>query len=443
MIKRQRLLLFFTLLTSLPVFSQNLYYPPILGNTWETLTPASQNFCPERVDSLYHFLETNNTKGFILLKDGKIVLEKYFGTFVQDSLWYWASAGKSLTGFLVGQAQEEGLLDIHDKTSDYLGLGWTSAPADKEEKITIWHQLTMTNGLDDTFTPTPSQPEPNLCKDPECLNYLVDAGTRWAYHTGPYRLLHDVLEAASNLSIQQFTKTRVLDATGMKGVWFQDVFYSRPRDMARFGLLVQGGGNWNGDVVLGDQAYLNAMTNTSQPLNKSYGYLWWLNGKPSFMVPGLQLVFPTKLIPNAPNDMIAALGKNDQKLHIAPSKGWVVVRMGNVGGFTSPGGDAVPIAFDNNMWSYLNQLECNASAVTETPAIQLQAAPNPGAEGWNISADNAIDMVELFDVQGRQVIQQTGNGAQSVWVSAAGLPSGVFYARVSGGGKVGCLRLLR
>ncbi len=41
-----------------------------------------------------------------------------------------------------------------------------------------------------------------------------------------------------------------------------------------------------------DNNYFNEMVNTSQSLNQAYGYLWWLNGKPSFMVPNLQTVFP-------------------------------------------------------------------------------------------------------------------------------------------------------
>ena len=86
--------------------AQSLYFPPINGNEWQTLSPASLGWCEERIDSLYDVLEENNTKAFIVLKDGKIILEKYFGTFQQDSVWYWASAGKSLTACLVGIAQQ-------------------------------------------------------------------------------------------------------------------------------------------------------------------------------------------------------------------------------------------------------------------------------------------------------------------------------------------------
>ncbi|HNM25241.1 MAG TPA: serine hydrolase, partial [Saprospiraceae bacterium] len=116
------------------LFAQSgpLYFPPKTGNTWSATPPSALGFCPEQIDSLYQFLEANNTKSFLLLKDGKIVLEKYFGAYVQDSIWYWASAGKSLTAFLVGQAQEEGLLDIDDPSADYLGAGWTSCTPAQE-----------------------------------------------------------------------------------------------------------------------------------------------------------------------------------------------------------------------------------------------------------------------------------------------------------------------
>jgi CubicO group peptidase (beta-lactamase class C family) len=442
---RLTLLITFLVINTLNGIGQSpaLYFPPSAGNTWETLSPSSQNFCPERIDSLYHFLEDNKTKSFMLLKDGKIVLEKYFGTFTQDSIWYWASAGKSLTAFLVGQAQEEGLLDIHDKTSDYLGAGWTSAPPNKEALITLWHQLSMTSGLDDTFVPTPTQPDPNTCTDPACLNYLADAGTRWAYHTGAYRLLQNVVAEASGSTINQFTKSRMLDRTGMKGLWLADVFYSRTRDMARFGLLTLAKGRWGTDTLMRDQAYFNAMTKPAQDLNKSYGYLWWLNGQSSFMVPALQYVFPGKLIQNAPNDMIAALGKNDQKIHVAPSKGWVVVRMGNAAESAGPGGGAVPIVFDNAMWGYLNQLVCNTSPTFEYFAGELKVSPNPAVDGWQIEAAAPIGQVTVYDAQGRLLREVPGNKSGSLWLDGQGLPKGLLLLKVALPGEIRVVKVMK
>ncbi len=408
----------------------NFYFPPKNSENWAMESPADLGFCQERIDSLYQFLEDRDTKSFILLHDGKIVLEHYFGTFERDSFWYWASAGKSLTSFLVGQAQDEGLLDINDPTAQYLGEGWTTCPPDKEDNITILSQLTMTNGLDDNL------PDDN-CTDPACLVYKADAGTRWAYHNAPYHLLHDVIEAASGLTIQQFTKTRVLDKTGMKGFWFDHIQYGRARDMARFGLLNLAGGIWNGDTLLHNQAYFTAMHTPSQDLNKSYGYLWWLNGQPSFMLPGLQLVVPGQLFSNAPPDTYAALGKNDQKIHVVPSKGWVVVRQGNsaVVGGTLP----VPIYFDNDMWGYINALTCDPSATQDIPAQgnQLLVTPTVSTEGWYVRSDSPIAQIRVIHISGKLVKTISGlTGGMEVFVPAGELGKGMYILESIGGKAV-------
>ena len=126
-------------------FSQNLYFPPVNGDRWETIQPESLGWCTDSINSLYDYLDAEESKAFILLKDGKIVLEKYFYQFTKDSLWYWASAGKTLTAFLTGIAQSEASLNLSDPASDYLGKAWTSCSLAQEQQITIRNLLTMTS----------------------------------------------------------------------------------------------------------------------------------------------------------------------------------------------------------------------------------------------------------------------------------------------------------
>ena len=70
------------------------------------------------------------------------------------------------------------------------------------------------------------------------------------------------------------------------------------------------------------------------------------------MLPGSQLNFDGKLIPNAPNDLFAALGKNDQKIYIAPSNNIVVIRMGE-----KANTEALALSsFDNQLWEKINAM---------------------------------------------------------------------------------------
>lgn len=381
--------------------AQNLYFPPVVGNEWETIPPSDLGWCQERIDSLYDLLEENNTKAFIILKDGKIVLEKYFGTFQQDSVWYWASAGKSLTSCLVGIAAQEGVLSLSDTTSKYLGEGWTACTPEQEDKITVRHQLTMTTGLDDKV------PE-NYCTLDTCLLYKADAGTRWAYHNAPYTLLDGVVEAATGQSLNAWFQQKIRVATGINGIFlpsgYNNIFWSKPRSMARFGLMILNHGNWDGNQILTDTSFFNAMINTSQDLNLSYGYLWWLNGKASYMLPTLQIVFPGSLMPHAPDDMFSALGKNGQYINIVPSQNLVLIRMGN-----APDGSEVPVALNDKIWEYVNELDCGTTATTElSTSSAMQVFPNPSTGHFTVSLPGKYFGLSIYDLHGQKIFNKTG-----------------------------------
>jgi CubicO group peptidase (beta-lactamase class C family) len=402
--------------------SQNLYFPPLTGSTWDTLSPDSLGWCTQEIDTLIDYLDANNSKAFILLKDGKIVIEHYFGTFTKDSLWYWASAGKTLTAFAIGKAQEEGLLSINDTSSDYLGAGWTDCPQLKEEKITIRHQLTMTSGLDDGV------PD-NHCTIDTCMQYLSDAGTRWAYHNAPYTILDSVIETATGQSLNTYLNTKLKIPTGMNGLFlkidYDNVFFSTPRSMARFGLLILNNGNWNGNQVLTDTSYFHQMVNTSQSLNESYGYLWWLNGKSSFMVPGLQFAFPGSINPNGPADLIMALGKNGQMLNIVPSQRLIYLRMGD-----APAAGEVPFLMNDSIWVLLNQVMCNTTAISEVKAPEFTVFPNPVKSTLQIRTAESDYSIQLFSLDGRMALSGLQLSGDAM-VPVDALESGVYMLRLT------------
>ena len=165
--------------------------------------------------------------------------------------------------------------------------------------------------------------------------------------------LQDVVAAASGQTWSQYFNTKLRNKIGMTGSWVQSgdntVYWSTTRSMARFGLLALNNGSWNGTQII-NTTYFNNATTTSQNINLAYGYLWWLNGKASYHITQTQIQFSGSLIPSAPNDKFCALGKNDQKIYVIPSKKMVIIRMGEAA-------DNVNLAlsdFDDVLWQKIN-----------------------------------------------------------------------------------------
>jgi hypothetical protein len=101
--------------------------------------------------------------------------------------------------------------------------------------------------------------------------------------------------------------------------------------------------------------------------------------------------------------MVAALGKNDQKIYVVPSQNLVVVRMGESSG-------TIPIlalsSFDNVLWQKLNNVFCGTLSLTEdTGGLPLTVYPNPSDGKVFIQSKGEISMLRLviYDAGGRIV----------------------------------------
>ncbi|HMU03790.1 MAG TPA: serine hydrolase, partial [Saprospiraceae bacterium] len=280
----------------------------------------------------------------MILVNGRIVMEEYFDGHTKTETWQWNSAGKTLVSAMTGIAHQEGLVNINNKASDYLGNGWTSEPLEKESLITSRHLLTMTSGIND---------ENNLVIKSN-LTYLADAGTRWSYHN-VFQKLMDVVAESSNQDFESYFNAKLKNKIGMEGFWNNGlifkIYHSNTRSMARFGLLALNKGKWQNEQVI-NEAFFNESISSSQNINPSYGYLWWLNGKGTFMVPGGQTMYPTNLVPNAPSDMYAAMGAEDQRIYVVPSKNMVIIRMGSASDPLNP--SFALSGFDNELWEKIN-----------------------------------------------------------------------------------------
>lgn len=120
-----------------------------------------------------------------------------------------------------------------------------------------------------------------------------------------------------------------------------------PRDIARMGQLVLDGGVSSDGVRVISKAQLDALFVRTKT-NPAYGHLWWLNGSTETVNVGPNSPRRAgQFIQSAPADLIAAMGAQDRKLYIVPSRKLVIVRTGQA---------APDRQFDEHLWEQLTKV---------------------------------------------------------------------------------------
>lgn len=281
------------------------------------------------------FLERTNGEAFAIWEDGAMVHEWYRTDpgYTRDI----ASAQKSLLSLLIGRAIGDGLLTIDTVIDEVLGSTWT--PHGKSTGITIEHLLTMTSGLDNS------------------LSVISPPGASWLY-SDAFSTLFDVLTTVTGRPLNDVAREWLFVPAGATS----SVFYERPvgpyspiglrstvPDLVKFGRLVLAGG----PPGLTEDWLTDSFT-ASQPFNQSYGDLWWLVAGDTYMLPGPNPTpLPGPMVPTAPTDMVAALGKDDQKLYISAELDLVVARLGGSGSTKSA---LARSDYDIELWDRLTTL---------------------------------------------------------------------------------------
>jgi len=325
------------------ISEERMYFPSNNDDKWETKSMSDLGWNSNAAQELKNYLEQKRTKSFMVLVNGRIVMEEYFNGHTPEASWQWNSAGKTIVGVTTGIAQQENLLNINDKVSQYLGENWTREPINKENLVNIRHLITMTSGIKNTLLVVKRK-----------LTYDADAGTKWSYNN-VFQKQMDVIAAASNQDFETYFNIKLKNKLGMDGFWKNrlvfKIYYSNTRSMARFGLMALNKGKWHNEQIV-NETFFNESISSSQIINPSYGYFWWLNGKTSFMVPGGQTVYQGPLVPNAPADMFAAMGAEDNRIYVIPSKKMVIVRMGESSDHSNH--NFALSGFDNELWQKIN-----------------------------------------------------------------------------------------
>ncbi len=318
-----------------PVTTSSVTTSPVTTSSRVTTSPVTTSpWAGADFDELDRFLGDANTDAFRIVKAGTVIHEWYRtdSTAGRDV----ASAQKSVLSLLLGRAIGDDLIGLDTEIDDVLGAGWT--PHGETAGITVRHLLSMTSGLNDQFA------------------VVAGPGAEWIY-SGAFAALFDVLTTITGRELNDLADEWLFAPAGATTAAFYE---RRSAQFAPIGLFATASDlTAIGQTVIDAsqpglaRGWLDESFAPSQTSNGAYGYLWCLNGQERLRLPGAQVPRPGGLIPSAPPDLVAALGKDDQKLYISRDLALVVARLGDK---ASPEVRPAPSTFDDPLWAMLLDL---------------------------------------------------------------------------------------
>jgi CubicO group peptidase (beta-lactamase class C family) len=256
---------------------------------WARATPESQGLSLEalqRAEELTNVEMGEDRLCMVVIKNGKLVYERYRRGHTESSTYGAWSATKSLCSSLFGVAVQQGWADPDDLVRDR-----NSGTRECNAETTFRHVMTMTGFSD------PSQPEWVYDGDGDlCLDTLAD----FVEQNNP-----------EGLSGSEWKEKYYWEALGMEdSVWTAGPDTGSPfscgwgveascRDLARAGLLWANDGEWAGEGRLMDPQFTADARRWIYPgVEPPYGYLAFLRaedpvdaGVAEFLGAGCQSVF--------------------------------------------------------------------------------------------------------------------------------------------------------
>lgn len=159
------------------------------------------------------------------------------------------------------------------------------------------------------------------------------------------------------------------------------------------------------------------------------------------MIPQSQWVLPGSMITTAPNDLLAGLGKYDQRVYVVPSENLVVVRFGQDAGEFIVG----PTSFDTRVWGILQKLIQSPGGMLKPSNFEsLQAIPNPMRARFRVNAISSPHepyVVEVRTIDG-SLHKSFVLASQAFDIDLTGLAAGTYLVRLIGNQKVYSIKCL-
>jgi len=267
-----------------------------------------------------------NVFSFMVLHKGIPVAEAYQPHFNQHTRFLGWSMAKSITNAMVGILVRQGRVDINQHT----GLDkWEN---DNRGKITWNDLLHMQSGLkwNENYGNRSDVTLMLYCNS-DMGRYASDkpfihpAGTFWDYSSGTSNIVSNLIrrQFSNDSAYYAFPYSELFYKIGMPNVVFEvdpsgtrvgsSYIYASARDYARFALLYQNNGIFNGERIL-PEGWVKYSTSAASASKGDYGAFFYLN--------------KGKRLPSVPEDTYSCEGHDGQRIFILPGQELIVIVLG-------------------------------------------------------------------------------------------------------------------
>lgn len=337
--------------------SESYYPPPESAGGWrrckndeEVRRLASMN--PEKLDKVGQTIIAlyPGPWQLLVIRHGYIVRE-WMGVpaMPQTAFDVW-SCTKSATGIAYGlllddsrnhQLPKDAQIDLESPAYSFIPEGYPLSDPGKE-KIKLRHLLSMTSGIPGEdhgiigieVTPGGGEFEFGLGKQPDrfgnsAARLYAQPGEAWDYSDAGFVHLALIFSHLMGKEISDVMKARVFQPIGIENSGWDlqggagnlgphtnahSGLRLTARDFARLGYLLSRGGTWK-DKQIVPKWWIDLATRSSQNVNPSYGYTFWVNTDGN-------------LWPHVPKDAFAFMGFATNRCFVVPSLDLIVVRLG-------------------------------------------------------------------------------------------------------------------
>ena len=273
----------------------------------EKMPSATPEDCGIPSRDISHFLEeinadaSLNMHNVIIARHGKILCEAYFGAH-KSGIWKATfSACKSVVSIAIGMLIDEGKLTLHTRLEEVFPKELKSLMKQKMRGITVYDLLTMRTGMV-TLEETGAMNEESLFSAYINTPLTGEVGKSFFYNSTNTYILSCIVKKVSGEGLSDYLEERLFAPLGIKDYYWaksaEDIefggwgLYISPCDFAKIGMMLVGGGVYNGRRIL-SKKYVDTATrkhadSTDSAYGFNYGFQMWVSpGEDQFLFNGM------------------------------------------------------------------------------------------------------------------------------------------------------------